>query len=118
MKALASILTRHRFFLPITVPQSLAYFKTFSLERPCASQAFSLEWISCYILHGNGLHSPNIMQPLSIVHVDSIVYPSLSFSWPSLDFSPFLLKYEGDRWTQWPRRLNSTFQSSIWPKPD
>ena len=98
MKALASILTRHGFFLPITVLQSLAYFKTFSLERPsCASQAFSLEWISCYILQGNDLPSPNIMQPLSIVHVDSIVYPSLSFSWPSLDSSPFLLKYEGDR---------------------
>lgn len=48
--------------LPITVLQSLVSFKTFSLGRPsCASQAFSLKWISCYILCGNDLPTLNLL---------------------------------------------------------
>lgn len=48
--------------LPITVLQSLVYFKTFSLGRPsCASQAFSLKWISCYILCRNDLPTFNLL---------------------------------------------------------
>lgn len=102
-----------------TMLQSLFYLRTFSLEGPSGtSQAFSLEWIPCYILHGNDLHTPNFLQmtdqqftpwPEESYFFQLVLWIPLALTGLLQIFPHLLLKQEDDRWTQWPRRFKSVF---------